>query len=359
MGAEKLPQGAFIACSNHSSHMDSAIIAMALGRPFSDYGFLAAYDYWYAKNRRFHMHSVFHLIPIDRRPEGERELSLEETNRRCQNFVNTGKILVVYPEGTRSRDGQLLAFKKGAARLAIDLNIPIVPIYIKGSFESWPKGRKIMRPRKIEVTIGDAINSKNQETQGLTSILESAIRNLMVLTCFCFILLASTSWAQTTNGVIKEFYPSGKIKSEITYKNDHKNGPVNTYYETGGLRTTCLLKDDFSVGFFYMYFSNGQLKYEDFFKAGKRFNLSKEYDVEGQLLMQCHYDDDKLNGLFKSYDATGVPVAIGSYTNNKREGLWKFYEKGQLLYKDQYKRGLRVERTAYSKKGKVLWHRTY
>lgn len=339
--------------------MDSAIIAMALGRPFSDYGFLAAYDYWYAKNRRFHMHSIFHLIPIDRRSVDERELSLEETNRRCQNFVNADKILVVYPEGTRSRDGQLLPFKKGAARLAIDLKIPIVPIFIKGSFESWPKGRKIMRPRKIEVIIGDAINSKNQETQSLTSSLENAIRQLMVLTYFCFILLANTSWAQTSNGVVKEFYPSGKIKSEITYKNNVKNGPINTYFETGDLRTTGTLKDDLSEGFFYKYYSNGQVKYEDFFKAGKRINLSKEYDAEGQLLVQCHYDDDKLNGRFESFDATGVPVAMGSYKKNKREGLWKFYEKGQLLYKDRYKNGLRVDRTAYTKKGKVLWHRTY
>ncbi len=339
--------------------MDSAIIAMALQRPFSEYGFLAAYDYWYAKNRRFHMHSIFELIPIDRRSEDERELSLEETNKRCQNFVDADKILVVYPEGTRSRDGQLLPFKKGAARLAIDLKIPIVPIYIKGSFEAWPKGRKIMRPRKIEVRIGDAINSKNQDTQGLTGLLEGAIRNLMVLTCFCFILLANTSWAQTSNGVVKEFYPNGKTKSEITYKNDRKNGPISTYYENGEIRTTGTLKDDLSEDFFYMYFPNGQVKYEDFFKAGKRFNLSKEYDAEGQLLVQCHYDNEQLNGPFKSYATTGIPIAIGHYKNNKRAGIWKFYDKGQLLYKDRYKDGLRVERTCYSKKGKVLWHRTY
>lgn len=77
------------------------------------------------------------LVPVDR---SDREAAIESI-RAATEVLKKGLHMVIYPEGTRSSDGRLLPFKKGPFHLAMDSGVPVVPVTILGTFESWPKTR--------------------------------------------------------------------------------------------------------------------------------------------------------------------------------------------------------------------------
>ena len=64
-----------------------------------------------------------------------------------------GRVLLIFPEGTRSIDGHVAEFKKGAAIMAYELGVPIVPVGIRGTFEAWPRGGNFRFPRRFETEV--------------------------------------------------------------------------------------------------------------------------------------------------------------------------------------------------------------
>lgn len=158
-GREKIPDTSYIMCCNHNSHMDVALLMAASGKGFSHFGMLAALDYWfYSRLKRFLANIVMNLIPIDRKSQGERSFTLNDTITLCRDFMKLGnRSFVMFPEGTRGTPGEIRQFKKGPAIFAIKLNVPIVPLYIHGSHKAWPKGKFLMCPSLIKIEIGDPI----------------------------------------------------------------------------------------------------------------------------------------------------------------------------------------------------------
>jgi long-chain acyl-CoA synthetase len=69
----------------------------------------------------------------------------------------TGGNLILYPEGTRSQDGRLRAFKSGAALFAIELDVPVVPAYIEGTHYILPKGHYVPRAAPVTVRFGEPV----------------------------------------------------------------------------------------------------------------------------------------------------------------------------------------------------------
>jgi 1-acyl-sn-glycerol-3-phosphate acyltransferase len=95
------------------------------------------------------------LIPIDREP-GAKSLSACVAN--CRRFMQqTGGAIIFYPEGTRSRDGNVGAFKSGAALFAIELDVPVVPAYIEGTHHILPKGHYVPRAGRVTVRFGEPV----------------------------------------------------------------------------------------------------------------------------------------------------------------------------------------------------------
>jgi long-chain acyl-CoA synthetase len=86
-----------------------------------------------------------HVIPIDR------ETYLHKAIQISFYVLKNGKSLLIFPEGSRSFDGEIMEFKKGVGILALEFNAPLVPTYIKGSFEVLARGT--VRPRFKEVKI--------------------------------------------------------------------------------------------------------------------------------------------------------------------------------------------------------------
>ncbi len=156
-GLHHLPNGPFLLCSNHSSHADSAALMTASGRRFRDFALLGASDYFFQSSGvRWALAPLMNVIPIERRP-GPR--SLDRCLAECTRFITQkGRILILYPEGTRSRNGEMGEFKAGVGWLAHELQIPLVPAYIDGTREILPTGRSMPRSHAITVRFGEAFS---------------------------------------------------------------------------------------------------------------------------------------------------------------------------------------------------------
>ncbi len=77
------------------------------------------------------------MVPVDRH---NREAAIESVHAAAR-VLHRGLSMVVFPEGTRSRDGRLLPFKKGPFHLAVEAGVPVVPVTLLGTYECWPKGQ--------------------------------------------------------------------------------------------------------------------------------------------------------------------------------------------------------------------------
>ena len=96
-------------------------------------------------------------ISIDRSHGRQAIKSLDEAAEK----IGAGTSVIIFPEGTRSPDGQLHDFKAGAMLLAIKSGVPVVPVAITGTHEILPKGKLMMKPGLAQIRIGQPIETKN------------------------------------------------------------------------------------------------------------------------------------------------------------------------------------------------------
>ena len=94
------------------------------------------------------------LVPVDR---SDREAAIESVQAAI-SALRQGLHMVIYLEGTRSSDGRLLPFKKGPFHLAMDSGVPVVPVTMLGTYESWPKTRFSLRPGTATVVFHPPLN---------------------------------------------------------------------------------------------------------------------------------------------------------------------------------------------------------
>lgn len=166
------PSGGFILASNHASHLDPPILAVASPRQMT---YLAKIELF--SNPLFaKVIGALGAFPI-RRGAGDREAF-----DLAVNLLRQGYALVVFPEGTRTHDGRLQRIRIGAAMMALAAGVPIVPARIEGSFAAWPKGGRI-RPARVIVRIGPALKSDDLEqnprgARALTARLTLALESL-------------------------------------------------------------------------------------------------------------------------------------------------------------------------------------
>ena len=158
-GKENIPNSSFIYCSNHNAHLDVIALSIAANKNFNNIGMLAAKDYWFDNSfRRNIMKPVMNLIPLGRKSVSVNDITFEETTMLSDKFMKIDKrCIIIFPEGTRGKANVLNRFRKGPSRLAIGLNNPILPAVIRGTGESWPKGKIFFKPGKISVYILEAI----------------------------------------------------------------------------------------------------------------------------------------------------------------------------------------------------------
>ena len=162
--------------SNHSSHLDASIIMITLPREWRDRTATAAakdyfFDVWW---RSAFTALVYAGFPVAR-GEGERATD------KAKELIREGWSIIVFPEGTRSQDGWLQRFRHGTSRLAIEMNMPVVPIAIVGAYQAMPKGRSWPKPGRppIRVRYGKPLFPAEGEThQQLSLRMQQAVAEL-------------------------------------------------------------------------------------------------------------------------------------------------------------------------------------
>ena len=145
--------GGCIVVANHSSHADTAVLLAALP-PKAKPVFGAAADYWFeVPVRRFIATSLAGVLPVRRSGGGSYDTLLAAV----RPALKAGRTVVIYPEGTRSTDGNVGEFRSGALRLARECGVPIVPVAVTGTADVLPKGGR-WSPARMQVRIGEPID---------------------------------------------------------------------------------------------------------------------------------------------------------------------------------------------------------
>jgi 1-acyl-sn-glycerol-3-phosphate acyltransferase len=140
-GLEHL-DGPAIFVVNHCSHVDTPVLLRSLpARWRRQTAVAAATDYFYANRLLASAVSLsFGTVPLERRARGAGTV----VAANVESVLRAGWSLVLFPEGTRSRDGRLGLMRSGAVRLAAELGRPIVPVHISGTHQAMPPGRRWM-----------------------------------------------------------------------------------------------------------------------------------------------------------------------------------------------------------------------
>ena len=162
-GMENVPlDGAAILASNHLSVSDSVFLPAVLERPVI---FLAKDEYFNGKGLKGRFTAWFfrniNQLPMDRSGGAKSAQSLASANRALAE----GKILGIYPEGTRSPDGRLYRAKLGVAKLALETGAPVIPVAMVNTHRVQPIGRRIPRPGRIGIRIGEPLDFTDRAGQ--------------------------------------------------------------------------------------------------------------------------------------------------------------------------------------------------
>lgn len=153
VGLERLdPAQTYIFMSNHVSNLDPPVLMPAIpGRT----SVLVKKELFRVPILGYAMRKVS-LIPVDRANREAAFASLREAGE----VLRAGIHLMVFPEGTRSRDGRLLPFKKGPFHVALETGVPVVPVTLLGTREMWPKERFGCKRGEATVIFHEPIDSK-------------------------------------------------------------------------------------------------------------------------------------------------------------------------------------------------------
>ncbi|MGC2235375.1 MAG: AMP-binding protein [Pyrinomonadaceae bacterium] len=144
------PHTNFIVASNHTSHLDMGLVKRALGKDAAEQTVaVAAADYWFdTKYKRAYMNNFTTLIPI------ERTGSLRQSLRHVTQILNEGYNTLIFPEGGRQESGVVAEFKPIIGYLALNEKVGILPVYLWGTYEAFPKGMTIPPRSSIGANIG-------------------------------------------------------------------------------------------------------------------------------------------------------------------------------------------------------------
>jgi 1-acyl-sn-glycerol-3-phosphate acyltransferase len=177
-GLEHVPaEGPAILASNHLSFLDSIFLPLMLPRRVT---FLAKMDYFTQGGLKGRAKRMFFSgvgqLPIDRSGGKASDAALRSGVR----VLSGGKLLGIYPEGTRSPDGRLYRGKVGVARMALEAKVLVVPVAMFGTFEVQPQGRTIPRIRRVGMRIGRPLDfSRYQDMADDRFVLRSITDEIM------------------------------------------------------------------------------------------------------------------------------------------------------------------------------------
>jgi 1-acyl-sn-glycerol-3-phosphate acyltransferase len=173
-GVDKLSANQnYVYMANHASLIDTPALFAYLPYQFR---IMAKKHLFYFPFMGWHLWTAGNF-PIDQSDARKTARSL----KAVIEGVRAGKSLAVFPEGTRSPDGNLQEFKQGAFKIALRAGVPIVPVTIIGTSKLLPKGSLAPRPGRVDVIIGNPIETKQYSEKQLTELI-AVTRNVIAST---------------------------------------------------------------------------------------------------------------------------------------------------------------------------------
>lgn len=205
-GLEHIPaSGPAILASNHLSFLDHFFLPMFVDRPIF---FLGKSDYFAGWQR--HFFENVGVMPVARQGGDAGEASL----RKGQEILESGRLLGIYPEGTRSPDGRLYRGKTGPVRLALRTGAPIIPVAMLGTREVLPPGARVPRLTQVGVRVGRPLDLRGRGS-GLETdrfVLRTATDELM----YELMLLSGQEYVDEYAARVK----SGEVDLEMVHLDD-------------------------------------------------------------------------------------------------------------------------------------------
>lgn len=154
-GRENLPASPpFILISNHTSHLDTLLLASLLPTKWRDRVFpIAASDVFFEK-RPMAAFAAWFLNALAIRRSGIQSHDLAEMRERLSR---DRAVFIIFPEGTRSRTGEMQKFRSGIGRMVANSPVPVLPCRLEGCFRALPPGSRFPKPLGLTVKVGKPI----------------------------------------------------------------------------------------------------------------------------------------------------------------------------------------------------------
>ncbi len=185
LGAEKLdPQQPYVFCSNHFSLIDTPLMFGSMPREFR---ILARDNLWKIPFLGWHLNRAGH-IPVARESPRAAARNIREAADRVRNGVS----ILLFPEGERTRQPNMRRFKPGAAYIAIQAGVPIVPMALVGTRDILPPSSSHLHPARAELRVGEPIDTAGFTNRDARSVIERAQQEVAKL--------AGVAWPDHASG---------------------------------------------------------------------------------------------------------------------------------------------------------------
>ena len=171
---DNLPDGPFIIAPNHQSYFDGLFVAAFMkNRHFRK-------TYFYAKAK--HLRNWFLRFVADRHNVIVMDINADAKTslQKLATVLKQGRNIMIFPEGTRSRDGKMGEFRKTFAILSRELSIPVVPVTINGAREALPPGARFPRPfKRVSVIFQEPVYPGNDSYESIAERVRERITALL------------------------------------------------------------------------------------------------------------------------------------------------------------------------------------
>jgi long-chain acyl-CoA synthetase len=164
-GMENIPDGPCIITPNHQSFFDGMFVAVFLNDKTN------RNTYFYAKEKHIQKRWVKALANRHNIIISDKNKDIKLSLQKLAEVLRLGKKVIIFPEGSRTRTGELGRFKKAFAILAAEMNVPVIPVSIKGAFKALPRGSHFPRPwKKINVKFHQPVYPAGHDYDSLMNL---------------------------------------------------------------------------------------------------------------------------------------------------------------------------------------------
>jgi 1-acyl-sn-glycerol-3-phosphate acyltransferase len=169
-GRHNVPKhGGALLLSNHQSYLDPILLGVKLNRPVS---YMAKSELFETKFLSWLIRSL-HAFPVKR---GSGDVgAIKEAIAR----LHQGHILNMYPEGTRSEDGEIRAILPGVALVVKRADVPIIPVVVDGSFHAWSRRQKMLRGYPVRVMFGPPMQIERLKSDQVLALIDRTLRDML------------------------------------------------------------------------------------------------------------------------------------------------------------------------------------